>query len=71
MEVVTFPGTVTDLRFELEREAAVKQSDMGPWTDTLFTGVLDKGLGFVFMLAALRSVERDETELVLGPGVVL
>lgn len=66
-----FPGTVTDLKFEVESEAAAKQSDVGPWKETRFTGVLDKGLGFVFTLAALGSVERDETELVLGPGVVL
>lgn len=71
MEVVTFPGTVTDRRFELESEAAVKQSAMGPWKDTLFTGGLDKRPGFVFTLAAVGSVERDETECVLGPGVVL
>lgn len=71
MEVVALPDTVTDLRLLLESEAAVKQSDTGPWKDTLFTGVLDKGLGFVFMLAALGSGERGETELVLRPGVVL
>lgn len=71
MAEVTFPGTVTDLRFELESEAAVKQSDMGPWKDTLFTGLLDKGLGFTFMLAALGSVERSGMEIVRRPGGVL
>lgn len=44
-----FPGTVT----ELESEAAVKQSDMPPWKDSLFGGALDGGLGFVSTLAAV------------------
>lgn len=65
MEVVTFPGKVTDLMFELESEAAVKQSVMGAWKGILFTGVLDEGPGLVFTLAALASVERDEMEVVL------
>lgn len=62
---MTFPGKVTDLVFELESEAAVKQSVMGAWKGILFTGLLDEGPGPVFTLAALASVERDEMEVVV------
>lgn len=71
MEVVTFPGTATDLWFEPTSEAAAKQSDTGPWKNTLLSGVLDEGPGFASKLAALGSAERDAMELVLGPEVGL